>query len=461
MAQKKDFIEEYVYTAGDRDSKDICYDIAKTRLRSMLLDKVGVYIKSETILKTSEINGRFNQDFFENISSISAGISEFKVLDQSWNGAKYWMKAVVTIDTTSLRQLVINKQKENELDDLKEQVAMISRELNLSKSVKQSSTGEFYTRQLIVAEKGEQFLTLCLSKSNNRLFVSTTKGRMVVLDKNDSIVKVLKFSNLGQVTLDYVGDFGAYTDENGTAYLFNQKTLNVFDTVRISNSNQGALKIWFTKSGILISSFKNIYKYTLGHQVVTWLQSYSILDYDYQSNKILLGYWDRSLFSDRKIREIFYADASNLMDKTLIMTTERSFEIYSILTDNASNVISYDGKGNYYSVNTYTGKRTTVIQDTIQISSKKTFGLAKIEDNEILVVRYDAIKMNAHNIKRYNIRAGDHPCEFIFKNGKSGVVTKSMIMLQPVYDNQIVKNDVTNTIYYLTVGINNKLISIR
>src|SRR5258705_12387197 len=85
-AQKKSFVEEYTYNAGDRDSKDVCYDIAKARLRSALLDKLGVYVKSESVLKTSDADAKVTQDFVENVVVTTGGITEFKVLDQNWDG---------------------------------------------------------------------------------------------------------------------------------------------------------------------------------------------------------------------------------------------------------------------------------------------------------------------------------------------------------------------------------------
>jgi hypothetical protein len=450
LGQEKHFIEEYTYTAGDRDSKDICYDIAKTRLRATLLDKIGVYIKTETLFKTFENNGKYNQNFVENISSVSAGITKFEVIDQSWNGTTYWMKAKITIDTTALGALIVNEKKTNELDDLKKQINRISDELDVVKSSKNINEKSLYVKSLnkqsITAGTNDQFNDLKLSKENNLLFLSTTNGRMIVLDQNDSVLKTFRFSNLGHVSLDYVGDVGAFIDNRSVIYFFNQKTLKMIDTIRVTTKDdEGAFKVWFTRTRILISSFKNIYEYKSNNSVVELIHSYSILDYSYSTNQVLLGHWNESLKFDRKIVELFLEDAASLSKRTTlsnVLNIDKSFELYSYITDNGSNVISYDGKGNYYTVNIFTGEKKVTLQGNIINASEKIYGLTKIDDDMVLVVKYN-------------------PNEFIFKNPKTGHIVKSVKITQIAYDNQTLINNTTKTIYYLTIGDNNKLISIK
>lgn len=89
----------------------------------MLLNEVGVYVESESNLKTTEVGGRFSQDFVENIATISAGITKLEVKDEKWNGETFWMRASITIDKKSfeesINQLIQNRQKTKEFDELK------------------------------------------------------------------------------------------------------------------------------------------------------------------------------------------------------------------------------------------------------------------------------------------------------------------------------------------------------
>jgi tetratricopeptide (TPR) repeat protein len=132
-SQEKTFVKEYTYKASEADSKISCRAIAINQLRSMLLDELGVYVESQRLLKTNDEGGKNTQDFAENISTISAGITKLDVLDETWNGETFWMKASITVDTTSLqeslRKLSENRQKVKELEDLKQQMDFANRRL--------------------------------------------------------------------------------------------------------------------------------------------------------------------------------------------------------------------------------------------------------------------------------------------------------------------------------------------
>lgn len=141
LAQEKTFEREYTYKASELDSKISCRAIAVNQLRSILLNEIGVYVESESLLKTSDVSGKFSQDFVENIATISAGITKLQVLDESWNGETFWMKAAITIDKKSLeeslKQLVNDRQRVKEMEDLKQQLNVANKELtNLKAGLK-------------------------------------------------------------------------------------------------------------------------------------------------------------------------------------------------------------------------------------------------------------------------------------------------------------------------------------
>ncbi len=145
-AQDKTFVKEFTYKASDADSKISCRAIAINQLRSMLLNELGVYVESHEMLHTSDAGGKNSQKFAENISTISAGITKLDVLAETWNGETFWMKAAITVDTTSLqaslKRLSEDQQKMNELTELKEhlddsnkRLAELTQELNAQKEL--------------------------------------------------------------------------------------------------------------------------------------------------------------------------------------------------------------------------------------------------------------------------------------------------------------------------------------
>lgn len=134
VAQEQTFIREFTYKAGEMDSKYSCRIIATNQLRSILLNEIGVYVESESILKTTDVDGKFAQNFTENISTISAGITKLKILEEKWNGEIFWMKASITVDPTelekSLRQLSNDRQKIKELEYVKDQLNQATKSID-------------------------------------------------------------------------------------------------------------------------------------------------------------------------------------------------------------------------------------------------------------------------------------------------------------------------------------------
>ena len=125
-SQEKTFVKEYTYKASEADSRVSCRAIATNQLRSMLLNELGVYVESNQLLKTDEVAGKNSQDFIENISTISAGITKLNILGETWNGETFWMKAAITVDTTSLKEslkrISEDHQKVKELTELKQRL---------------------------------------------------------------------------------------------------------------------------------------------------------------------------------------------------------------------------------------------------------------------------------------------------------------------------------------------------
>ena len=159
-SQYKTFVKEYTYKASEADSKVSCRAIATNQLRSMLLDELGVYIESNQILTTDDVKGKNTQDFNEKISTITAGITKLDILGETWNGETYWMKAAITVDTTSLKEslkrISEDHQKVRELEDLRQRLndanqklADLSKQLNEQKEINaKAALAEKYDSQI-------------------------------------------------------------------------------------------------------------------------------------------------------------------------------------------------------------------------------------------------------------------------------------------------------------------------
>ena len=117
FAQKKTFICEHTYPAGDNDNKNTSRTIATVEMRNKLLWEVGTYIRTEQILVTTGSS----QEYAEKTEAITAGIVEMKILDEKWNGETYCIKAEMTIDPNEVEQkikeIVDFKLKVKELEE--------------------------------------------------------------------------------------------------------------------------------------------------------------------------------------------------------------------------------------------------------------------------------------------------------------------------------------------------------
>lgn len=145
LGQEKTFEREYTYKASEADSKLSCRAIVINELRTQLLAEIGVYVESETLLKTTEIGKEFKQDFAEKISTITAGITKVRIINEIWNGETFWMKAAITIDKKSLeeslKQIINDKQKVKELETLREELNTVTKELNNLKKGLEANRG--------------------------------------------------------------------------------------------------------------------------------------------------------------------------------------------------------------------------------------------------------------------------------------------------------------------------------
>jgi tetratricopeptide (TPR) repeat protein len=127
FADEKTFIREYTYQASDYDSKVTSRANALEQVKRLLLEEVSVYMQSEFEMKDWEeqigdkiVSGEFAE---QRILSITAGITETKILEEKWTGVEYWIKAEITLDPDDIKSkiddIVKNKEKLKELEDVK------------------------------------------------------------------------------------------------------------------------------------------------------------------------------------------------------------------------------------------------------------------------------------------------------------------------------------------------------
>jgi len=126
LAEKVTFVKEYNYNASDLDSKVSSRTIALEQVKRLLLEELGTYLISETEVK----NFRLTKD---QVTTYSAGVVSAEVVDEKWDGKTYYLKARVSADPTevikSLQNIVNDKQKSKDLEDVRKKASEFSREI--------------------------------------------------------------------------------------------------------------------------------------------------------------------------------------------------------------------------------------------------------------------------------------------------------------------------------------------
>jgi tetratricopeptide (TPR) repeat protein len=109
----KTFIKEYTYHASEIDSKYSCRINALVQIKRLLLEEIGTYIRSHTVVKNSQI-------VKDEISILTAGIVKTKIDKETWDGEKYWLRAEVQVDSDDVSERVERLRSDwDKTDELK------------------------------------------------------------------------------------------------------------------------------------------------------------------------------------------------------------------------------------------------------------------------------------------------------------------------------------------------------
>jgi len=187
--QEKTFVREYTYKASELDSKVSCRAIATNQLRSILLNEIGVYVENEQVLKTTEIGGKFSQDFKETIVTISAGITKLTIIEERWDGEIFWMKASIKINRkelgTLLEKVISDRQRIKELEEAKYRLDEALTEIErLKKEGKNhSGTAEKYNGEIKTIASYEYWYDVC-SKYDKNDFLGAVKDFTMFIEAN-------------------------------------------------------------------------------------------------------------------------------------------------------------------------------------------------------------------------------------------------------------------------------------
>jgi len=97
FAKIETYTREYTYYAGDEDSKNSSRAVALVQVKKLLLEEVGTYIESHSLVE----NNMLTKD---EIIAICAGITKTEILKEDWNGKTYAMQAKIQLDSEDVQK---------------------------------------------------------------------------------------------------------------------------------------------------------------------------------------------------------------------------------------------------------------------------------------------------------------------------------------------------------------------
>ena len=114
VAEMKTFVRDYTYQASEADSKQSCRIIATEQVKRLLLEEIGTYLESHTEVANYQLSR-------DQITTLTAGVVKTKILDERWDGEKYWMKAKIDADpdevAKDIQKLRADRKKVKELQE--------------------------------------------------------------------------------------------------------------------------------------------------------------------------------------------------------------------------------------------------------------------------------------------------------------------------------------------------------
>jgi hypothetical protein len=92
IAAEKTYVREYSYKASELDSKVSARKNALDQVKSQLLEEIATYVYSSSS-STQSLGADYQKQFVQNIKNVSAGFLGAKILEETWDGNIFWLRA--------------------------------------------------------------------------------------------------------------------------------------------------------------------------------------------------------------------------------------------------------------------------------------------------------------------------------------------------------------------------------
>ena len=150
LAKTKTFVREYTYNASEADSKLSARAMALIQIKELLFEELGTYVRSTFTMGTVETESAFKEMSVSELASMCAGVTQTKILEETWNGEIYYLKAKISVEEDDLKRHLKEMEKNrNELDKMAmlkrkadsamAEIEQLKKELRLAASMREKS----------------------------------------------------------------------------------------------------------------------------------------------------------------------------------------------------------------------------------------------------------------------------------------------------------------------------------
>ncbi|WP_344799976.1 hypothetical protein [Litoribacillus peritrichatus] len=105
-AEVETFVRDYTYNASENDSKVSARKAAMQQLQSLLIQEVGVQVRSTFEVDDTVSNDVLTREVKANYGTFARAFTQTKILDERWNGETFYIKAEVIVDTDNLIETI-------------------------------------------------------------------------------------------------------------------------------------------------------------------------------------------------------------------------------------------------------------------------------------------------------------------------------------------------------------------
>ena len=117
------YTREYTYNASEADSKITSRTNAIDQVKTILLQEIGTHIRQKINITKDGAGKTYAR---EDVEAITAGLTKVEIIEETWNGETYYVKANIQADTTrvlnALKEFKNDNSEKNrkELEELKD-----------------------------------------------------------------------------------------------------------------------------------------------------------------------------------------------------------------------------------------------------------------------------------------------------------------------------------------------------